>query len=33
MAENALEIAMEIIKEDKNWGDKKTNQLVLAIFK
>lgn len=24
---------MEIIKEDKNWQDKKTNKLALAIFK
>jgi len=33
MSEDALEVAMEIIKENKNWQNKKTNQLVLAIFK
>lgn len=33
MMEESLEVAMEIIKEDKNWMDKKTNKLVLDIFK
>lgn len=31
--EDALEVAMEIIKEDKAWQDKKANKLVLEIFK
>lgn len=31
--EKALEIAMEIIKIDKNWDDKKVNKYVLSIFK
>jgi thioredoxin-like negative regulator of GroEL len=33
MSENALETAMEVIRENKSWQDKKANQLVLAIFK
>lgn len=31
--EKALEIAMEIIKINKNWDDKKVNKYVLSIFK
>lgn len=33
LMEDSLETAMEIIKEDKNWEEKKTNKLVLEIFK
>jgi thioredoxin-like negative regulator of GroEL len=33
MMENALQLAMEIVKEEKYWEEKKTNRLILTIFK
>lgn len=33
MTEEALEVALEIVKKDKNWEDKKANKFILNKFK
>ena len=33
MTQKALEIALEILKKDKNWEDKKVNKFILNKFK
>ena len=33
MTEDALIVALEIVKEDKNWSDKKANKFILETFK